>query len=172
MEQNYLGISTLMKRTHLLCVVGAVLIAYGCADPSSRTVKFRPSDLEGVQKNCQKQLRSLAYCVFAYRHDHNEKFPKDLEEAVSIEAGQAAQRLMVCPAPGASLRYAYVDWSRWFTNANIPTNYPLLYEVETGLHGVGVNIVLMNGQTFWDADRRWMQDFVRAHPQFELALPR
>jgi hypothetical protein len=122
---------------------------------------------------CQKQLSSAAYCVFQYRSDHDERFPKILEEAVSGEAGiEVARRFIQCPVNSPTAKYTYIDWSRWFTNLDVPKYYPLVYESNRRQHGDGINVALMDGSAFWDEGARWISDFAKKHPEYRLEIPK
>lgn len=155
-------------RRKLIVAFALALLAAGCSSQPKE-----PSQAEADRVNCQKQLRSVAYCVFQYRSDHDEQFPKTLEEAVSEEAGKKmAQRLTQCPTKGATAKYLYVDWSRWFTNAAAPKDYPLVYESKRSQHGDGINVALVDGSAFWDEKARWITDFAKKHSEYELEIPR
>lgn len=156
-----------LKRNKLSAVFALAVAVAGCSS--------QPKDAgqtEADRLNCQKQIRSAAYCIFQYRSDHDGQFPKTLEEAVSGEAGkEMAQRLTQCPAKGAAAKYIYVDWSRWFTNVAVPKDYPLVYESKRGQHGNGINVALMDGSAFWDEKVHWITDFAKKHPEYGLEIP-
>lgn len=156
-----------LERNKLRAVLVLAVAVAGCSS--------QPRDAgqtEADRLNCQKQIRSAAYCVFQYRSDHDEQFPKTLEDAVAGEVGkEMAQRLIQCPAKGSAAKYIYVDWSRWFTNAAVPKDYPLVYESKRNQHGNGINVALMDGSAFWDEDARWLSDFAKKHPEYGLEIP-
>jgi hypothetical protein len=105
-----------------------VVALAGC---SSQRAGSSESEIDKL--SCQKQIRSAAYCVIEYRSDHEGQFPKTLEQAVNTQAGkEMAKTLTQCPSKNAKADYAYVDWSRWFTNAEVPKDYPLVYELTMG----------------------------------------
>lgn len=156
------------KRDKLTAVFALAIAVAGCSSQPRET-----SQVETDRLNCQKQLRSAAYSVFQYRSDHDEQFPKTLEDAIRGEAGQEmSQRLSECPTKQAAAKYIYIDWSRWFTNAVVPKDYPLLYESKRQQHGDGINIALMDGSAFWDDNARWIIDFAKRHPEYGLEIPR
>lgn len=158
----------LQKRNKLAAILALVAVVTGCSSQPKDT-----SQVETDRLNCQKQIRSAAYCVFQYRSDHDERFPKTLGEAVGGEAGkEVAERLTQCPAKGVAAKYFYVDWSRWFTNAAVPKDYPLVYESNKSQHGDGINVALMDGSAFWDVNARWITDFAKKYPEYELEIPR
>jgi hypothetical protein len=148
-----------------------VILSLAVASCSLRPEKIHDSETDRL--NCQKQIRSAAYCVFQYRADHDEQLPKTLEDAVSAEAGkEMAHRLIQCPAKVATAKYFYVDWSRWFTNAVVPKDYPLVYESNKSQHGDGINVARMDGSVFWDESGRWIIEFAKQHPEYGLEIPR
>jgi len=154
--------------SRLIAALALALVVAGCSSQPKETSKA-----EADRANCQKQIRSVAYCVLQYRSDHDEQFPKTLEEAVSVEAGkEMAQRLDKCPAKGATAEYLYVDWSRWFINGAVPKDYPLVYESNKSKHGDGINVARVDGSAFWDENARWITDFAKQHPEYELQIPR
>ena len=147
-----------------------VLLSLVVASCSSRPERVSNAEIDRL--NCQKQIRSAAYCVFQYRGDHDEQMPKTLEEAVRWEAGnEMTQRLIQCPVKGGIAKYIYIDWSRWFTNAPVPKDYPLVYESKVKQHANGINVALMDGSAFWDENARWIADFAKKHPEYGLEIP-
>ena len=75
-----------------------------------------------------------------------------------------------CPGKSA-VEYIYVNWSRWFTNGDVPKGYPLIYEPECGQHGNGINVVLVDDSGFWDENCRWITAFENAHTNYGMRLP-
>ena len=145
-----------------------VVAINSCSIRSKRT-----NQSETDRQRCRNQIRSAAYCVIEYWHDNNEQFPNTLEEAVERLAGkEMAELLTQCPAKGTTAKYIYVNWSRWFTSGVVPKDYPLVYESNKSRHGDGINVVLMDESVFWDENARWITDFVKKHPEYELELPR
>jgi hypothetical protein len=155
------------KRNKLTCVLALAVATAGCSGHWKD-----PSQAETDRVRCRNQMRSAAYCVIQYRADHDEQFPKSLEEAVSGEIGlEMAKSFIQCPAGGSQAKYIYVDWSRWFTNGNVPKDYPLVYESNSNKHGDGVNVVRMDLSAFWDGNARWITRFIREHPEYDLKIP-
>lgn len=156
-----------LGRNKLRAVLALTVVVAGCSS--------QPRDagqVEADRVNCQRQIRSVAYCVFQYLSDHDGQFPKTLEDAVGCEVGEdIAQRFIQCPAKGSVAKYIYVDWSRWFTNACVPKDYPLVYESKRNQHGNGINVVLMDGSVFWDEGVRWLSEFIKKHPEYGLEMP-
>ena len=156
-----------MRNKLTVAVLILAVVVHGC---SSRPKEVSQSEADKLR--CQRYIRCAAYCVFQYRSDHDEQFPRTLEEAVISEAGeQMVQHLTQCPVKGATAKYIYVDWSRWFTNGAVPKDYPLVYESKRNLHGDGINVVLMDGSVFWDEGARWITDFGKIHPDYRLEIP-
>jgi len=49
--------------------------------------------------------------------------------------------------------------------------YPLVYDRHMANHwGLGIN-VLTTSRIFWDFRARWLRDFAKKHPAYELPLP-
>jgi len=156
------------KRNELTVVAFVLAVAVGgCSSQPKET-----SQSETDRLKCQRQIRCVAYCILQYQSDHDEQLPKTMEEAVSGEVGkEMAQRLTQCPVGGATAKYIYVDWSRWFTNGAVPIDYPLVYESKRNVHGDGINVVLMDGSVSWDEGARWITEFAKKHPEYRLEIP-
>ena len=123
---------------------------------------------------CQRQVQIGAYSVAMYRADHYGRFPNTLEETVAIEGGGTnfAEMATHCPIQTGGAKYVYVNWSQWFGNKDVPTNYPVVYESEIGKHGKGINVALIDQAVFWYENGKWLTDFTKKHPEYGLKLPR
>lgn len=91
----YLGQINMVFQNKLACVcLGIMATLPGCG-------RNAHSNDNSDKLNCQKQIRSAAYCVFQFRSDHNGAFPDTLEDAVKLEAGvQMARLITKCPTKG------------------------------------------------------------------------
>ena len=157
-----------VKIHHLAAILALVVLIAICLILFKRAIQT-----EVNKERCRRQIRCVSSCVILYLHEHDEQFPKTLEEAVEYFAGkEVADRFTQCPAKGSTAKYIYVDWSRWFKNDVVPKDYPLVYESNRSLHGDGINVALMDGSAFWDEKAHWISDFAKKHPEYELELPR
>lgn len=124
--------------------------------------------------NCKKQLRSVSAAVALYRGDHANQIPTTLVAMEVIPPGF----FDVCPgAPSHQVStpdYVFINWSKTYPDlASVPNNYPLMYDADTTNHsGAGVNVLLVSGTVFWDANANWLDAFCSAHPQYGLLRPR
>jgi hypothetical protein len=82
---------------------------------------------------------------------------------------------------------AYCLYMPWASGRAVPGDYPLMYDRRLANHGgKGINVLLVEqtvsaaspgspgsfrGQFFWDEGARWLQQFVREHPDFPIPVP-
>jgi len=87
--------------------------------------------------------------------------------------------LLSCPGvhangkhPDEPADYIYVNWQQLLGTNAIPDNYPLIYDRKVSNHcGLGINILPVNGKCFWDFRARWLKNFKRKHPEYDLPIP-
>lgn len=157
-------------------VICLLLLAASCHSVLHST--FRSS-----RSQCQRNLRSLKTAVEEYPYDNDGQRPITLDEALSnIGFGDAekSSRMLRCPGiknetvrgtdVASRTGYCYIDWSKWFGRTNVvPNTFPLLYDRALQNHeGKGVNVVLVDGTIFWDAEGCWLRDFAAKHPEYQL----
>lgn len=150
------------------------------------TVKSPETSTE-TNKQCQWNLKSLSIIVEAYIDEHNGKYPKTLDDALSNvgvqDIGKAAE-MYRCPGAindnnskhdfASRAGYYYKNWSEWFGETNIvPNTYPVIYDSQFINHNhKGINIVLVRGKVLWDEKGLWLKNFAKEHPEYGLALPK
>lgn len=133
----------------------------------------------GERTECQHVMRSLQSAVMLYGNDFHGQFPPNLR-VVGITQ-QLPQEVLGCPKVGAKHAdpqaaldsYCYLDWSTQPRSADWGSGkYPLIYDSHLANHGgAGINLVLVDGTVWWDADARWLREFARQHPDAHIAIP-
>lgn len=129
---------------------------------------------------CKQRLQSIGAYIQTYRSDNFGMPPSDLQ---SVDNGLLSV-LLHCPATGSSLNgqgilsnsqpaFIFINWSNWFGPTNpVPGDYPILYDASlTNHHGVGVNILFVDGKHRWDKNAKWLLEFSRAHTNYDIKLP-
>ena len=163
-----------MTRSEIITGVASLLIlqfsGIGCSD------RRGSSDTE-AREACQARIQALLDTIRFFEGETG-NLPSSVEEAmryVGLES-MLTEGQLSCPAAVEvfgveDAAYFYVDWRRRI-NREIPNNYPLVYELYSGLHGNGINVGLVNGQVFWDEQCSWITEFIIKHEEYELPPPK
>lgn len=128
--------------------------------------------------HCQRRLEAIGCAlVRLYPLDHDGMFPSNIMSFAPEYAAHPG--LYLCPGsdinPGALtnvdqwIDYVYVYWHDKKTT---PTEYPLMYDRSLSYHeGGGINILFVDGSTFWDKKAEWLKKFAKEHPDLKIPLP-
>ena len=137
---------------------------------------------------CERNLRCLGCVMESYISDFG-GFPPSLAPLVESGYMETTRPLTCCgvhhsredfhrkgdiPEGDDWSDYTYINWSEHFDNPDeVPPDYPLMYDRALSNHdGGGINILRVDGITFWDPGGTWLRDFAARHPEYDIPVPK
>jgi len=162
------------KSLAVISVLALVLAFCGAAFIEGASTRLR-------RLECLSNLHAIHLSIAMYAERYNGALPESLQQL--IDSGfLTSTRALVCPGAGTSAGpktnvsewtdYFYVNWQQYYGTNAVPDSYPLMYDKSLSNHkGQGVNVGLVDGSVRWDPKAVWLNDFARAHKEFNIPLP-